>query len=73
MSNYLVTAPNDTHGHIWLGEHLASNPENAVQRAREEFEPENMAQELAISKENHFKVYDINEIKEVKTHDRTGN
>lgn len=56
MGNYLVFAPNDVHGNIYLGEHLASSPLNAVKRAKDKFKPTTTAQELAIDKSNRFEV-----------------
>lgn len=67
MPLYLVTATDNPHGTIYLGTHNASNPDNAVQRAREQHEPENMAQELAVSKDDNFKVYRISETHNIKT------
>jgi len=67
MPEYLVTATDNPHGTIFLGTYNASNPENAVQRAREQHNPENMAQELAISKDNEFTVFKIKSREKVKT------
>lgn len=59
MPRYLVTADQTPRGTVYLGTHNASNPENAVQRARENYEADNMMQELAISKEKHFRVHEL--------------
>jgi len=67
MPKYLVTADDNPHGTIYLGTHNASNPDNAVQRAREDYEPENMAQELAVSKDDKFQVFKVSETHTVKT------
>lgn len=67
MPEYIVTASNTPVGVVFLGAHNASSPENAVQRARENFEPERMEQEIAVSKEEEFKVYEIKEKSDVQT------
>lgn len=65
MGQYLVFAPNDVHGNIYLGEHLASSELNAVRRAKEDFEPTTTAQQLALDKSNIFEVKTTGDQKEV--------
>jgi len=67
MTEYNVFAPNEVHGRIYLGRHIASTPLNAVRRARNDYEPTTMAQELAIEKENQFEVEEIENETEVIT------